>query len=150
MKSFAEWMSAYGESHRNPLNKKIHNVCVPLITFSVVALLWTAMPALALGFVLACLAFYLSLNFRIFLGMAAQTALVLGACLALDARAVLAPVATVVFVLGWLGQFYGHKVEGKKPSFLEDLVFLLIGPLWVTKSLYDFLGIRLEPSQKGK
>lgn len=150
MRTFTEWMSAYGESHRNPLNKKIHNVCVPLITFSVVALLWSATPALALGFVLACLVFYFTLNFRIFLGMVAQTGIVLAACALLAGRGVLAPVAIVVFVLAWIGQFYGHKIEGKKPSFLEDLVFLLIGPLWVTKSFFEFLGIAVDPSQNGK
>jgi uncharacterized membrane protein YGL010W len=35
-----------------------------------------------------------------------------------------------VFILAWIGQFYGHKVEGKKPSFFKDLQFLLIGPVW--------------------
>lgn len=150
MRTFEQWMDAYGESHRHPLNKKIHNVCVPLITFSVVALLWSVAPALALGFTLACLVFYLTLNFRIFLGMIAQTGIVLAATIALDASGALVPVAITVFVLAWLGQFYGHKVEGKKPSFLEDLVFLLIGPLWVMKSFYDLLGIRLPTSQSGK
>ena len=37
----------------------------------------------------------------------------------------------IIFVAAWIGQFYGHKVEGAKPSFLKDIEFLLIGPLWV-------------------
>jgi uncharacterized membrane protein YGL010W len=41
----------------------------------------------------------------------------------------------VIFVLAWIGQFVGHKIEGQKPSFLEDVQFLLIGPLWVVKGL---------------
>ena len=38
-----------------------------------------------------------------------------------------------LFVIAWVGQFYGHKIEGKKPSFFDDLQFLLIGPLWVAE-----------------
>ena len=49
-----------------------------------------------------------------------------------------------VFVIAWIGQFYGHKVEGKKPSFLEDLAFLLIGPLWVTESILRAQGKSLS------
>lgn len=41
----------------------------------------------------------------------------------------------IIFILSWIGQFYGHKIEGAKPSFLKDLEFLLIGPLWVIKKL---------------
>ena len=42
----------------------------------------------------------------------------------------------VVFVLAWIGQFVGHKIEGKKPSFFEDLQFLLIGPGWCLNDLF--------------
>ncbi len=41
----------------------------------------------------------------------------------------------IIFAIAWIGQFYGHKVEGKKPSFIKDLQFLLIGPLWVIQKL---------------
>jgi uncharacterized membrane protein YGL010W len=41
-----------------------------------------------------------------------------------------------VFIIAWTGQFYGHKIEGKKPSFLKDLQFLLIGPAWVIENLF--------------
>jgi len=50
-------------------------------------------------------------------------------------------VCLIVFVLAWVGQFYGHKVEGKKPSFLKDLQFLLIGPAWLLGFIYRKLGI---------
>ena len=40
-------------------------------------------------------------------------------------------VCLIIFVLSWIGQFIGHKIEGKKPSFLDDLKFLLIGPIWL-------------------
>ena len=41
------------------------------------------------------------------------------------------PICLPVFVFSWIGQFIGHKIEGKKPSFLEDLLFLLVGPAWI-------------------
>ncbi len=50
--------------------------------------------------------------------------------------------ALVVFVVAWIGQFIGHKIEGKKPSFLQDLQFLLIGPVWLLGFIYRNLGIR--------
>jgi uncharacterized membrane protein YGL010W len=46
---------------------------------------------------------------------------------------VLAKISLVGFVIGWIGQFVGHHIEGKKPSFFEDLQFLLIGPIWIFK-----------------
>ena len=49
-------------------------------------------------------------------------------------------VCLIIFVLAWIGQFWGHKVEGKKPSFLKDLQFLLIGPLWLLHFIYRRLG----------
>ena len=52
-------------------------------------------------------------------------------------------VCLLLFVLAWIGQFYGHKVEGKKPSFLKDLQFLLIGPAWLMNFIYKRLGIGL-------
>jgi uncharacterized membrane protein YGL010W len=41
----------------------------------------------------------------------------------------------IIFITGWIGQFWGHKIEGKKPSFAKDLQFLLIGPLWIIEKL---------------
>jgi uncharacterized membrane protein YGL010W len=48
----------------------------------------------------------------------------------------------IIFALAWVGQFYGHAVEGKKPSFLKDVQFLMIGPAWVLAFLYRKLGIK--------
>src|SRR5450830_683990 len=47
-----------------------------------------------------------------------------------------ATAALAVLVAAWIGQFIGHKIEGKKPSFFEDLRFLLIGPLFVLSVFY--------------
>lgn len=151
MRTFDQWMNEYGESHRNPINQKIHKICVPLIMLTVVGFFWaipvpatfTSVPYLnwATLFVAACLLFYLSLDFKMFLGMAMQSVLMLWICMKLDYAGILLPFCIAVFVLAWIAQFYGHKIEGKKPSFLKDLVFLLIGPLWVTRFFYKKIGI---------
>ena len=54
----------------------------------------------------------------------------------------LALVSVIIFAVAWVFQFIGHKIEGKKPSFLEDLQFLLIGPAWLMSFIYKKLGIR--------
>ena len=51
-------------------------------------------------------------------------------------------VCVVAFTLAWVGQFIGHRIEGKKPSFLQDLSFLLIGPAWLMSFIYRRLGQR--------
>ncbi len=50
-------------------------------------------------------------------------------------------VSATVFVLAWIGQFVGHRVEGRKPAFLEDLRSLLIGPAWVLAFVYRRIGV---------
>ena len=51
-------------------------------------------------------------------------------------------VCVIIFVLAWIGQFYGHHVGGKKPSFFKDIQFLLIGPMWLMSFIYRAIGIR--------
>ena len=50
----------------------------------------------------------------------------------------------LIFILGWIGQFIGHKIEGQKPSFFEDIQFLLIGPAWLLSFIYKKLGVPLK------
>ena len=129
----------YGESHRNPVNKAIHWVCVPLITWSALAALWVWSPAAAYVLIGAATLFYLSLSFTLAIGMLAVFAVMVIPQTQLTHN-VLA-VAVVVFVVAWIGQFIGHKIEGKKPSFFEDLKFLLVGPAWLLGFVYRRLGI---------
>jgi uncharacterized membrane protein YGL010W len=67
--------------------------------------------------------------------MLVMAAAMLGLLSLMPLAAVL-PLSIALFVLAWIGQFIGHKIEGKKPSFLDDLRFLLIGPLFVLSFLY--------------
>lgn len=119
----------YGESHRDPTNNAIHWICVPLITWSVVGLMWAASPIAACVAIATATAFYFRLSPALALGML----IVLGAMA--YAAALVGPmlwmVAALVFVLAWVGQFIGHQVEGRRPSFLEDIKFLLVGPAWL-------------------
>ena len=130
----------YGESHRNPANKAIHWICVPLITWSVVAALWALSPMAAYIGIALALAFYAWLSPPIALGMLVVLALMVYPLARLGAN-VLA-VAAVVFVLAGIGQFIGHSIEGRKPSFFEDVKFLLVGPAWLLGFIYRRAGIR--------
>jgi uncharacterized membrane protein YGL010W len=151
MRTFEQWMDEYNVSHQNKTNQAIHKICVPLIMFSVLGFLW-AIPSpggvslwlnWATLFVLLCSVFYLSLNFWMFIGMLVQAAIMLTVVHSLSKAGILLQVCVVIFVLSWIAQFIGHKIEGKKPSFLQDLAFLLIGPLWVLRFFYNKIGIKV-------
>ncbi|EKF75724.1 hypothetical protein A11A3_02607 [Alcanivorax hongdengensis A-11-3] len=148
-----DWLDAYGESHQNPTNKKVHFVCVPVIFFTVVGFLWAipvpglmaALPGLnwaSLALALVTL-YYARLSLPIAIGMLVFSLLCLG-LLALMEGAGLSVgwVCLGLFVVAWIGQFWGHKVEGKKPSFFEDIQYLMIGPAWIMGFLYRQWGIR--------
>jgi len=128
-------LAQYSESHRNPTNELIHFVCVPLIVFSLLGILWAIHPLLALAAVGAAMWYYLQLSKPFALGMLAMSVLMLAILAAMPPVTVL-PLSIAVFVVSWIGQFIGHKIEGKKPSFLDDLRFLLVGPLFVLGFLY--------------
>ena len=163
MRSIDQWLDAYGESHQNPVNKRIHWICVPLIVFSLVGLLWSVPhPFSGLGagpwgawlnwgtlFLLAACVYYVVLSRTLAFGMILIAALVSwGNALLAQAPAPLWAVSLAIFTAAWIGQFIGHKIEGKKPSFFEDLLFLLIGPLWCLAFLYTRLGIPYAPPKQ--
>lgn len=148
-------LDEYGESHRNPVNKAVHWVCVPIIVWTVVALLWSVpFPAAwrlgpvpvnwaTLTLLLAQI-YYFRLSLTLGLGLLAYNLVMIALAVWVEASAPwpLWQVAAVLFVLAWIGQFLGHKVEGRKPSFFKDLQFLLIGPAWLMSFLYRAAGIR--------
>lgn len=128
-------LARYAESHRNPVNELIHVVCIPAIVFSLLGILWALHPVLALAVVAAALVYYMKLSRPFALGMAAMAAVML-VLLSLLPEGTVLVTSIGVFVLAWIGQFIGHHIEGKKPSFFDDLRFLLIGPLFVLSFLY--------------
>ena len=148
------YLDKYGESHKNFINKLIHWVCVPAIMFSLFGLLY-AIPFPverglftnwgAVAIVLAWV-YYLRLSIPMFLGFLVIGSLlvwgndVLYHSMGNDAGR-LALISLGIFVVAWIGQFIGHKIEGKKPSFLEDIQFLLIGPAWLLHFIYKKIGV---------
>jgi uncharacterized membrane protein YGL010W len=150
MKTLSQWFEEYGVSHKNVTNKKIHYLCVPLIFFSVVGLFMSIpsqilSPLASLNPIFAnwafiILVFVLLFYFRLSAAMGLKMLLFTAVCLVGNyyiAQALpLVWFSVALFAAGWIGQFYGHKIEGKKPSFLKDLQFLLIGPAWVIDNVF--------------
>jgi uncharacterized membrane protein YGL010W len=154
MRSVEDWLADYGASHQHPVNKALHWVCVPLIVLAVLGLLWSlpVPPALATRAplvnwttlaVAAAVGYYALLSLRLALGMLLPLAVALWALTRLAAAPPpLWQSCLAIFVVAWIGQFVGHAVEGRRPSFFKDLQFLLIGPLWLLSFAYRRLGLR--------
>ncbi|MFM9879426.1 MAG: DUF962 domain-containing protein [Burkholderiaceae bacterium] len=133
-------LAHYGLSHQHPTNETIHFVAIPLIMVSLVGLLFSLHPFVAVVFVAASLVYYARLS-RVFLVVMALITLPTLAFLHFLGAWVL-PLSAAVFVLAWVMQFVGHKIEGKKPSFFEDLQYLWVGPLFVLSKLFIARGWR--------
>jgi uncharacterized membrane protein YGL010W len=153
-------LDQYGESHQNSVNKMIHWICVPLILFSLLGLLW-AVPFPHLNFLgkyngflnwasflIAFSGYYyyrLSpvLSYMMILIVFAMSLLVVQLeKWEIGGGPALWLVCAVIFAVAWVGQFIGHRIEGKKPSFLQDVKFLLIGPIWLLHFICVKTGIR--------
>jgi uncharacterized membrane protein YGL010W len=128
-------LGRYAESHQHPQNEVIHFVCVPVIMWTVLALFWSLHPVLAVVMTAIGLLYYFSLSFGFAIGMSLMAAAMLVILWYLPQQIIL-QVALIAFIVAWIFQFIGHKIEGKKPSFFDDLRFLLIGPLFVISFLY--------------
>ena len=150
MKTLQQWYDDYAVSHQNKTNQNIHYFCVPAIFFSIVGMLMSIPAAFienTLGLnnpflenwaailLVLVLVFYLRLSFSLFLRMLGFSVLCLMGNYYLGQYLPLFYTSLLIFVAAWIGQFYGHQVEGKKPSFFKDLQFLLIGPAWVFEKL---------------
>lgn len=132
-KSLQSWLDEYAVSHQDHTNKLIHVICVPVIFLTIVALIMNISPILMAVAAVGVLWFYLRLSLSLFLAMAVFIALCVGFALLVNWHV---GVWIAIFVVAWIGQFVGHKIEGAKPSFFEDLQFLLIGPAWVAMNLF--------------
>ena len=154
MKSIDQWLAEYGESHKNETNKTIHWICVPTIFFSVVGFLYGvklpfSIAGIALNVamlvMLLVVLYYFSLSKTLWIGMLLFGVLCLWLCYLIESSGFIKlwQFCLITFTLAWIGQFYGHKVEGKKPSFLKDIQFLMIGPAWLMSFVYKKLGIGL-------
>lgn len=152
MRSVNEWFGNYSRDHRHPVNRAIHWVCVPVILWCVIALLWLVPVPLqslrqgswaVLAMFLAFL-FYQRLSRRLGWAMALQfivLALLTAGLHRWLGTSGLMWLAIGLFVVAWIGQFVGHAIEGQRPSFLTDLAYLLIGPAWLTGKVMRRLGV---------
>ena len=153
MRTMQDWLDSYSGDHRNPTNRLFHWFCVPPIVWSVIALLWTIpVPATlfrpgTVAVAVMVLAFYWYWKHSHRLAIALLIAFVLLGLLTnllyyrLGAAS-LCYLAIGVFVVAWIGQFIGHQFEGRRPSFLTDLSYLLIGPAWLMAKLLRGLGFK--------
>ena len=127
MKTIQDRLAEYNESHQDATNKVIHWVCVPAILFSIIGILMHFSALLTALLLVLSLVFYTRVDLVLAIAMAALLAM-------MTTLVIILPVGKsfyfAMFVIAWIGQFYGHKVEGKKPSFFKDLQFLLVGPVW--------------------
>lgn len=152
MRSVNDWFGSYSADHQNPVNRLIHWICVPAILWAVIAFLWLipvpasiGRPGLWCGLVMVgALAFYWRLSRP--LGAAMFAAFVLLALLTEFLFRRLGSndlfwVAVAVFAVAWVGQFIGHLIEGRRPSFFTDLQYLLIGPAWLMGKLMRRVGL---------
>jgi uncharacterized membrane protein YGL010W len=150
MKTLDQWFEEYAVSHQNPINIAVHFICVPAIFFSIIGffmsipnlflvdLLGVDLPVLvnwASVVILLLLLFYVRLSVSMAFKILIFSAICLRVNYFISQYVTLWIFSFVLFVLAWIGQFYGHKVEGIKPSFLKDIQFLLIGPAWVIKKI---------------
>ena len=133
-------LAHYEESHRNPVNERIHYVAIPLIMVSLLGLLFALHPWVAYAFVAASLVYYARLSAVFLVTMTVLSLVGLALVHAMGDRVL--PISVGIFVGAWIAQFVGHKVEGKKPSFFEDLQYLWVGPIFVVSKLFLKLGIR--------
>ena len=154
MRRIDQLLDKYGESHQNATNKAIHWICVPVIFFTIVGLIMTipwpfgersVWMNWATVVALLALLYYIRLSIPLALGFLAILIVVIGLNNALltylGSTAGLLKFSILLFALAWVGQFIGHKIEGQKPSFLEDLQFLLIGPAWLMHFVFKKIGL---------
>ena len=153
MRSVNDWFGSYSRDHQNPTNRAIHWVCVPVILWCVIALLWlipvpagyVKQGAWAVLAMFAAYLFYRRLSRKLGMAMALAfivLALITAGLYDLLGFSGLLWLAVVLFVLAWIGQFVGHGIEGQRPSFFTDLAYLLIGPAWLMGKVMRRFGIK--------
>ncbi len=125
-------LAHYAQSHQNPRNETIHFFAIPLIMLSLVGLLYAAHPWIAYAFIAASMVYYARLSIVFLVTMAA---------LSVVALVLVRTMGSAVLPFS-IAQFIGHRIEGKKPSFFEDLQYLWVGPLFVLSRLFSRLGVR--------
>ncbi len=152
MKTQQQWFDEYAVSHQNKTNQLIHYICVPAIFFSIIGLFMSINTSFlqqkinienslienwAFLLIVLLLVFYFRLSLKTFILMLLFSVICLVGNYYISKIFPLFYTSLIIFIIAWIGQFYGHHLEGQKPSFLKDLQFLLIGPAWVFKKMFS-------------
>ncbi len=134
-------LESYEKNHQNPINEAIHIIAIPLIMFSILGV--TAVFDIFLEYLLVGIMFfyYLTLSKIAALLMLVWLLMYLGLVALL--KPYIVEISVSLFALGWVLQFLGHFIEGKRPSFFEDLRYFLIGPLFVVQKVISKFGIKV-------
>ncbi|MEL0254563.1 MAG: Mpo1-like protein [Burkholderiaceae bacterium] len=134
-------LESYEKNHQNPINEAIHIIAIPLIMFSILGM--TAAFDIFLEYILVGIVFfyYLKLSKTAALLMLVWLLIYLGLVVLL--KPYIIEISILLFAFGWILQFLGHFIEGKRPSFFEDLRYFLIGPLFVVQKVISKFGIKV-------
>ena len=133
-------LSHYGKNHQHPHNELIHFVAIPLIMLSLMGMMFSLHPYVAYAFMAASMGYYARLSVVFLLAMALWSSVTIALVVLMGKN--LLPLSVAIFAGAWVLQFIGHEMEAKKPSFLEDIQYLWVGPLFVLSKLFVRLGIR--------
>lgn len=155
-KDIFNWLNEYSLYHKNSTNKIIHWICIPLIIISLFGLLSIANINFQLNnitykinlyyiLVLVATLFYIRLSLSITIGMLIISLLISTIINYFSShdKTILFYCYSLIFTFSWIAQFIGHKIEGKKPAFVKDLKFLLIGPAWLLSLIYIKFKIKI-------
>ena len=134
-------LESYEKNHQNPINEAIHIIAIPLIMFSILGM--TAAFDIFLEYILVGIVifYYLKLSKIAALLMLVWLLIYLGLVVLL--KPYIIEISVLLFASGWILQFLGHFIEGKRPSFFEDLRYFLIGPLFVVQKVISKFGIKV-------
>ena len=154
------YFAKYAESHQNKTNEAIHFICIPLIVFSLLGLVWS-IPFPYLKFlgtyngVFNWASFLIAFSIYYYLKLSPVLSYIMLLVLFGFSYGIIQleqwhkaggptlwQVSLIIFLISWVGQFIGHKIEGKKPSFLDDIKFLLIGPIYLLHLILKKLSVR--------
>jgi uncharacterized membrane protein YGL010W len=133
-------LAHYASSHTHPTNELIHFAAIPLIMLSLCGLMFALHPWVAYTFIAASMLYYARLSVVFFVSMLIWSAAIIAIVHSMGSKVLI--VSIIIFVGAWIMQFVGHKVEGKKPSFFEDIQYLWVGPMFVLSKLFIKLGIK--------
>ena len=153
MRSFTDQVANYAAYHRDRRNIATHFVGVPMIVFAVATLL-SRPPFEVAGLplspawlvVAATCAFYFALSVGYGVVMTVLLVVITWAAgqVAAASTATWLAVGVGAFVVGWAIQFLGHYYEGRKPAFVDDIIGLLVGPLFLVVEAAFALGLSAE------